>query len=634
MFKPYPYDDLSAINSPKFDKSIIDSISCGMKETVEYLYTLIDEKLKSNANKCVIAIDGYSGVEFEQLIKDIQEKYMGNAKFKLYGTYDLFKPASVLEQELEQYLPQDRAKDPVLLFGSLYKGGYEGLFDNAKIQSLKEELENFKENDNENSKRIFIIYGYGCLIKQLRSYYDIKVYIDMTPLRVIWKVRKDSYKNIGDDGSYNRPLKEKLRRCYYIDFECALKLRKELWKENVPDLYIVGDGTCVIKTEIDGYDKVNEMRAMPWSTFCQIMSTLVKYPFRCKPVYLEGVWGGTYIKRLRHLPEGMENCAWVFDLIPMEVSILVDVEKTLIDFPFYSFVQKEGEAMMGKECVEKFGGYFPIRFNYDDTFHGSGNMSIQVHPDEEYIKKNFNEHGRQDESYYVVVAGHGAKTYLGFKNDANFEEFISEIKESEVSFKKVDHDNYVNSIPSKPGMQFMIPAGTIHASGRNQLVLEIGSLTVGSYTFKLYDYLRPDLDGIPRPIHTYHGERVLKKERRADWVSENIAQSPRTVRQGDGWQESIVGEHDLLYFSLRTFEFEKEIEDCTNGRFHVLTLVDGEKVRIESIDNPHYSREQEYLEVVVVPASIGRYRVVNLGNQPVVMHKTMLKDGFNVEDKL
>ena len=90
----------------------------------------------------------------------------------------------------------------------------------------------------------------------------------------------------------------------------------------------------------------------------------------------------------------------------------------------------------------------------------------------------------------------------------------------------------------------------------------------------------------------------------------------------------------MLYFSLRTFEFEKEIEDCTNGRFHVLTLVDGEKVRIESIDNPHYSREQEYLEVVVVPASIGRYRVVNLGNQPVVMHKTMLKDGFNVEDKL
>ncbi len=49
-------------------------------------------------------------------------------------------------------------------------------------------------------------------------------------------------------------------------------------------------------------------------------------------------------------------------------------------------------------------------------------------------------------------------------------------------------------------MQFMLPGGTIHASGRNQLILEIGSLTVGSYTFKLYDYLRADLDGTRRPI--------------------------------------------------------------------------------------------------------------------------------------
>ena len=174
----------------------------------------------------------------------------------------------------------------------------------------------------------------------------------------------------------------------------------------------------------------------------------------------------------------------------------------------------------------------------------------------------------------------------------------------------------------------MLPAGTIHSSGRNQVVLEIGSLTIGSYTYKMYDYLRADLDGKPRPIHTYHGEKVLRKERTTSWVNENLVQEPRIIRSGDDWAEYIIGEHDLLYFSLRRFEFEKTIEDDTKGKFHVLTLVDGEKVIIQSLDDPERSYKQNYLDVVVVPANMGRYVVRNLGNQPVCIHKTMLKDGF------
>jgi hypothetical protein len=178
----------------------------------------------------------------------------------------------------------------------------------------------------------------------------------------------------------------------------------------------------------------------------------------------------------------------------------------------------------------------------------------------------------------------------------------------------------------------MIPAGTIHSSGRNQVVLEIGSLTIGSYTYKMYDYLRADLDGIPRPIHTYHGEQVLCRERKTSWVRENLVQEPRVVREGEGYAESIVGEHDLLYFSLRRLEFEKSIEDDTAGKFHVLNLVDGEQVIIQSVDNPELQYVQTYLDVVVVPAGTGRYIIRNMGNQPVCIHKTMLKDGFDKEN--
>ena len=89
-----------------------------------------------------------------------------------------------------------------------------------------------------------------------------------------------------------------------------------------------------------------------------------------------------------------------------------------------------------------------------------------------------------------------------------------------------------------------------------------------------------------------------------------------------------MGEHDLLYFSLRHLEFEKEIEDDTNGKFHVLSLVNGQSVMVESIDHPELSYKQNFLDIICVPASVGRYRIRNLGNCPVIVHKTMLKENF------
>ena len=87
---------------------------------------------------------------------------------------------------------------------------------------------------------------------------------------------------------------------------------------------------------------------------------------------------------------------------------------------------------------------------------------------------------------------------------------------------------------------------------------------------------------------------MLRRERKTDWVRANIAQSPRVVREGEGWKELVVGEHDLLYFSLRNLVFDQRVEDHTGDRFHVLTLVDGEQVLIRSIADPARSFTQRY----------------------------------------
>ncbi|RIH67303.1 phosphoheptose isomerase [Mariniphaga sediminis] len=615
MFNPYPYDDPAAINRPELSSETINSIISGTKETASYISDLLIEKLKSKTKNPVIALEGYISTQWEQTVNLISQNLrQKSVKVKAINFAKIYKSGSQLDEELSSYLKENREKDPVLLFGKLFKGSYEDLLDNIKLGQLETLLKETKDSD---TGEVTIIYGCGCAIQRLRPLYDWVCYFDVTPKEVMLRARKGLFANLGDNLA--KPIKALLRRCYYVDFEVAMYLRGDLIKKRDIDYYIASTNS-------------DNLQLIPWTSFDKVMSSLVKYPMRCKPVYLEGVWGGHYIKRLRNLPAEMRNCAWVFDMIPLEVSIVVEAGKQLLEFPFFTFVQTEGPELMGQDCVNEFGGYFPIRFNYDDSYHSSGNMSIQLHSDHKYNVENYGEHCRQDESYYVITTGHGAKTYIGFNEDADPDEFIREAKKSEKEFTPVDYQKYINHVESKPGTQVMIPAGTIHSSGRNQVVLEIGSLTVGSYTYKMYDYLRADFDGKPRPIHTYHGERQLRKERKTQWVKENLVQDPQLVRSGNGWAEYIVGEHDLLYFSLRRFEFENSIEDNTNGKFHVLNLVDGEKVVIRSLDNPELSYTQNYLDMVIVPANVGRYVVKNLGNQPVCVHKTMLKDGFSNEE--
>ncbi len=614
MFNPYPYDDQSAVNCPALSAKAIDAIVVGPRKIALHLADAIERRLQSGKKKSfILALDGYVGVEWEQCANLVaQALSVAGITAEIIDVAAGYKSARELDKMLAANLPNDREKDPVLLFGKLFEGGFETLFERVWLALLKKRLGAVQKRSA--GKTAIILGGPGAAFRELRPFVDAIVYFDITPKQAILRIKDGRFKNFGD--SHARPFKAMMRRCYYYDFELTMHLRAELVKGDLIDYYIASDNP-------------ETMKLVPREAFAEICAALVKYPFRCKPVYLEGVWGGHYIKKLRKLPDAMKNCAWVFDLIPLEVSLLVQAGAHLLEIPFFTFVNREAVPLMGKECTRTFNGYFPIRFNYDDSYHSSGNMSIQVHPDKAYAAQNFNEHGRQDESYYIVATGHGARTFVGLQDGADAAEFIAAAKKSETDCKPVDYEKYINHIESKPGIQVMLPAGTVHSSGRNQVILEIGSLTVGSYTFKLYDYLRQDLDGIPRPIHTYHGEKVLRTERTGAWVRENIVQGPRLLRKGKGWAEYAVGENPLLYFGLYRYEFEKEIEGDTKGVFHVLTLVDGEKVAVFAKNNPERRYIQNYLDVVVVPANVGPYVIRNLGNQPVCVHKTHLKNNFS-----
>lgn len=610
MFKPLAYDDPNAINYPMLPDKIRDDLTFG---TTKAAIELVNEAIKfmsANRRGCVMAIDGYASAKFD----DITGAFCQNARQRGYKVIvkkmdDLYLPTDKIDKAVKNSLPKNYKEDPVLLFGKLFNGTFADFLDDVKVDKFLNEISNLED------KTIYLLVGYGSGFKTFEAKTDFITYIDVTPKTAAIRARNGRLTNIGDCGP--RPFAELMRRNYYVDFEIILSSRKHLLKNNLIDFYICGD-----------HDE--DFVLMSGKTLTGIFESLVKYPFRCKPVYLEGIWGGEFIRKVRKLPMKYKNIAWVFDLIPMEVSVVVDVDGRQVEFPFFTFIQKCPEAIMGEKCTKDFDGYFPIRFNYDDTYHSNGNMSIQVHPDEDFCMSNYNEKGRQDEAYYVVATGHGAKTYVGFNEDINPKEFIELAKKSEKDGSTIDYAKYVNHIDSAPGRQIMIPGGTIHASGRNQLILELGSLTIGSYTYKMYDYNRLDAEGKLRPIHSLCGEQVLRTERRTKWVNDNIAIEPKLIKQDEGYKEYVVGQTDLMYYQTNRIELEKEkeVECSNNNQFTVLTLVDGEEVLIYSKSNPDFCYHQKFLDIVVVPATIKDYVIKNMGYQPAVVHKTMLKDGY------
>ncbi len=615
MYNPFPYDDPKPVNRPELAKETIGSIVAGGTPAVARRF--LDNYAQKAADEgLIVAFDGYTTAQWKLFIGLLgRECDLRGLRLETVDFFrEAFKSGEEIDALIDPLLIWDTKIDPTLLYGKVFHGGYEGLFDAGKAAALKQALPAKKVPGT-----VVAVYGYGSLARGFRELYDVKCFFDLTPKNSILRIRRGEYANIGKTrtGIINRTI----RRCYYCDFECAVRLRRDLFRTGGIDWYFLDNDA-------------QKLQMMPFAAFSDICAQLVKYPFRAKPCYLEGVWGGSYMMRLRNLPKEMRNCAWIFDFIPMEVSVLVEAGGQLLDINYCSFVHKEGVNLMGEKAVEHFDGYFPIRFNWDDSWHSTGNMSIQCHSGGPFNIENYNEFGRQDESYYVVVTGHEAKTFIGFRDDADIPQFFREIEAADTEHKPCDYMKYVSYEESKPGLQVMLPAGTIHSSGRNQVILEIGSLTIGSYTYKMYDYLRLDFDGKQRPIHTRLGEMNVRQDRRHSVIHdpsspEYIVQEPRLDAEGEGWKEFILGENPQMYISLRRLEFERRCPQDTHGeKFHVLTLVDGDRVRVQSLEHPERRFDMEYMDIVCVPADMGAYEIVNLGAEPIRVHKTTLREGF------
>jgi hypothetical protein len=144
------------------------------------------------------------------------------------------------------------------------------------------------------------------------------------------------------------------------------------------------------------------------------------------------------------------------------------------------------------------------------------------------------------------------------------------------------------------------------------MVLEI-SATPFIFTFKLWDWGRLGLDGIPRPVHLDHGERNLVWSRDADWTDQNLVNRVEVVATDgagpdeQGNVEERTGLHELEFIEVRRHWFSNQAAHDTEGTVNVLNLVEGDEVEIISPTGAFEPYEIHYAETFIVPAAVGPY---------------------------
>jgi mannose-6-phosphate isomerase class I len=325
------------------------------------------------------------------------------------------------------------------------------------------------------------------------------------------------------------------------------------------------------------------------------------------PFFDPAPWGGQWMRQVCGLNGEARNYGWCFDCVPEENSLLLGFGKQRIEMPSLNLVHREPVALLGDKVHASFGCEFPIRFDFLDTM-GGGNLSLQVHPLTEFIRQHFGMSYTQDESYYLLDAGPDACVYLGLREGVDPKAMVRDLEAANDGGAPFSADQYVNCWPARKHDHFLIPAGTVHCSGANSMVLEI-SATPYIFTFKMWDWGRLGLDGRPRPIHLNHGIPNIQWDRTTQWVKAELINCVVPLAQTEGWREERTGLHNSEFIETRRHWFTSKTPHDTQGGVNVLNLISGEEALVESPEDRFEPFVVHYAETFIVPAAAGRYTI-------------------------
>lgn len=526
-----------------------------------------------SSNKHVICIECYHGVHTSEIAAVLTANIPGAL---LIDASVAMKTAADIEAMVYPYVTDD----PV--FGYMAPLELNQFFDAGKVLTLQQQVHEVEEGT-------VIVFGQGASLVVPTC--NVLVYADMPRWEIQLRYRSNSISNLGATNA-DAEFSYQYKRSFFVDWRVCDRQKKVLTER----------WNYVLDTTISDQPKMISGKAL-----ADALLETSSRPFRVVPFFDPGPWGGQWLKEVCDLDRQQQNFAWGFDCVPEENSLLLRFDNAVFETPAINLVFQQPERLLGKKVHEAFGEEFPIRFDFLDTMEG-GNLSLQVHPLKEYIRKHFGMAYTQDESYYILDAKEGAFVYLGLKEEIIPEKMLSELATAQEEGGDFDAEQFVEKWPVKKHDHILIPSGTVHCSGADTVVLEI-SATPYIFTFKLWDWGRMGLDGKPRPISLGHGKEVIQWDRTASWTAENIINQFEILATEDGYIEERTGLDTTSFIETRRNWFTEKVPHNTNGNLNVVNLIEGREAIVESPNNLFEPFIIHYAETFIVPAAVGEYTI-------------------------
>ncbi|GGD72332.1 class I mannose-6-phosphate isomerase [Paenibacillus nasutitermitis] len=529
-------------------------------------------RFAQNRLKTVIIVECYTTVRIQEIVNGLKRN---GGIVKVIKAERAAKSKTEIHDMIERFVTEDR------VFGYMAPFQIEDFYHSSRIEQLRAELDAVTEGT-------VVMIGTGA---SLIGKGDCTIYADLARWEIQKRYRSHEFGNWLED-NFDEDILRKYKRGFFIEWRAADRLKRSI----LPTAHYYLD------TNLKDAPKMVSREAL----FDGIKQA-VHQPFRLVPYFDPGVWGGTWMERNIGLEKQKNPYAWSFDGVPEENSVYLQFGSIRLEMPSVNLVFFEPKALLGNKVYARFGAEFPIRFDFLDTVGGQP-LSLQVHPLAGYIRDKFGMHYTQDESYYMLDVEPGATVYLGTKEGINPQDMLDDLEKAQAGGFSFPAEQYINVFPADKHDHFSIPAGTIHCSGTNGMVLEI-SATPYIFTFKLWDWDRLGLDGKPRPVHLEHGARNIQWDRTTEWVKQELINPIVQIAAGDHWIEEKTGLHEYQFIETRRHWFSDTTPHHTHGGFQMLNLVEGEEAVIESPTGAFEPFVVHYAETFIIPASVGEYTI-------------------------
>ncbi len=533
---------------------------------------ILDHVRQFNKNKVVVVFELYTGTDYQELLQGISNL----SPQLIIESGNSFLHCEVIRKKTFHDITDDE------VFGYMTGLRMEDFFDRQAITLIRRELFEIKEG-------LVVVIGTGASL--VAGMFDLLVYADMPRWEIQRRMKRGVVHGLAMDDS-QLPFSHQYKRGYFVDWRVCDQHKKQLFSR----MNYIMDTTC------GGQPKMITAGLM-----FRALKQASTQPFRVVPYFDPGPWGGQWMKEVCDLDRTAPNFAWCFDCVPEENSLLLNISGTLFEIPAINLVFCESRNLLGELVEARFGKEFPIRFDFLDTMDG-GNLSLQVHPHTEYIRSCFGMQYTQDESYYLLDAKEDATVYLGMKTGIDPLDMTGRLKEAQSGGKPFDAGRFINRFPTRRHDHFLIPAGTVHCSGANAMVLEI-SATPYIFTFKMWDWGRMGLDGKPRPINIGHAENVIRWDRDTAFAKDELINQIEVIARGEGWREERTGLHPFEFIETRRHWFKVKVHHQTHNSVNVLNLVQGREAIVESPEGRFEPFVVHYAETFIIPETVKDYTV-------------------------